>query len=328
MEATDADNGTNADLRYYIDAPLKIKNVFEMNERTGVTTTSLPLDYETIAQYNLTLSVKDLGSSSLHGNATLLISIIDVNESPYFTGPLCITNSSCEFELYEEKPGGTEVGDVVKAADPDTHVQCQLTFNIISQDQAYFIIGKSTGKISTKKRLDRELKENYLVEIEVSDCGKLQLSEKRSVHIKLLDINDNSPKFPYSSYTIHVREDLNVSSVLPLSIHATGNLHHTYFLYCLVLPLSIHATGNLHHTYFLYCLVLPLSIHATGNLHHTYFLYCLVLPLSIHATGNLHHTYFLYCLLSYHCLYMQQVTYTILISYIVFCVTIVYTCNR
>lgn len=61
----------------------------------------------------------------------------------------------------------------------------------------------------------------------MDDCGDPKLSERRTVRVKLSDINDNSPVFSYPSYTVHVREDESVQRVLPLRIHATGK--QSYF---------------------------------------------------------------------------------------------------
>ena len=41
--------------------------------------------------------------------------------------------------------------------------------------------------------------------------------------MRAMDINDNSPVFPYPVYTTYVREDLKLHSRLPLQIFATGN---------------------------------------------------------------------------------------------------------
>lgn len=90
-----------------------------------------------------------------------------------------------------------------------------------------FISDKTSGVIKTKSRLDREKKENYILDIQVDDCGDPKLSERRTVRVKLSDINDNSPVFSYPSYTVHVREDESVQRVLPLRIHATGK--QSYF---------------------------------------------------------------------------------------------------
>ena len=171
--------------------------------------------------YNLKLRVSDAGAVKDYGYATLQVKITDVNEPPRFTGPSCILNNKCLFKINENKAAGTVIGDKVTASDPDTKAGCTLSFHIISLDKNYFTIGKNTGIITTKNPLDREVKEDYSLEIEVSDCGSPKLTERRIVNVKALDENDNSPVFPYSSYRKNVREDLKTGSSV-LTVSATG----------------------------------------------------------------------------------------------------------
>lgn len=137
MKATDPDIGTNAELRYFIDEP---KNVFSIDEKSGIVTTHASLDYETKKEYVLKLSVKDMGPLETRGHVTLTISIIDVNEPPSFTSPPCVKDSSCKLEIPEEQAIGTVVEPAIHASDPDKD-GCQLKFHVVSQDQAYFTIG-------------------------------------------------------------------------------------------------------------------------------------------------------------------------------------------
>eukprot|EP00061_Rhincodon_typus_P005453 g24984.t1 len=76
------------------------------------------------------------------------------------------------------------------------------------------------GLLSTSSGLDRESVPFYTLTIVAKDHGSPQSSSTVSVHITVLDINDNSPTFPQSSYSIDIAEDSAVGTVL-LEVSAT-----------------------------------------------------------------------------------------------------------
>lgn len=75
-----------------------------------------------------------------------------------------------------------------------------------------FSIDKDTGYISVKSKLDRETLANYKLTIRASDRGIPQLSSSMVVPIKILDVNDNAPKFTSSHYSGRIAEDAFVGS--------------------------------------------------------------------------------------------------------------------
>jgi len=66
--------------------------------------------------------------------------------------------------------------------------------------------------ISTNKSLDREDISFYTLLIQASDKGSPPLTETVSVNITILDVNDNSPVFSQSLFTVVVSESLPVDS--------------------------------------------------------------------------------------------------------------------
>lgn len=232
VQATDQDVGSNAKLTYEIYEPAGDKNVFQIDPNTGVVRTRATLDYETRTNYELKLRVSDGGNTKDYGYATLKIQVQDVNEPPYFTQPPCILNQNCLFTIKENKPAKSNVGQVIKANDPDTRANCRLEYHLVSLDNKYFTIGKTTGVITTKQQLDRETKETYSLDVRVSDCGTPRLSAQKTVIVKALDENDNHPVFPYPSYTQRVPEDKLVNSrivkLTATDLDAGANARITY----------------------------------------------------------------------------------------------------
>ena len=66
--------------------------------------------------------------------------------------------------------------------------------------------------ISTNKSLDREDIPFYTLLIQASDKGTPPLIETVSVNVTILDVNDNSPVFSESLFTVIVSESLPVGS--------------------------------------------------------------------------------------------------------------------
>lgn len=69
-----------------------------------------------------------------------------------------------------------------------------------------------SGMIITNKSLDREDIPFYTLIIQASDKGSPPLTETVSVNVTILDVNDNSPVFSESLFTVIVSESLPVGS--------------------------------------------------------------------------------------------------------------------
>ena len=79
-----------------------------------------------------------------------------------------------------------------------------------------------TGVITTKARLDRELKEDYSLDITVKDCFTPPMSARTTIKVRAEDINDNRPRFPYQSpMVLNVQEDFALNKNI-FTFTATG----------------------------------------------------------------------------------------------------------
>lgn len=66
---------------------------------------------------------------------------------------------------------------------------------------------RNSGVLSTSRALDREQKARYTLTVEAHDLGTPALSSTVTLDINVLDLNDNSPAFASSSYTVEIAED-------------------------------------------------------------------------------------------------------------------------
>ncbi len=61
---------------------------------------------------------------------------------------------------------------------------------------------------------DRESKAKYTLTVEAQDQGIPSLTSTVTLDISVLDLNDNSPVFPRSSYSFDVSEDASEGSLV------------------------------------------------------------------------------------------------------------------
>ena len=88
VRAKDADAGANADVHYSLVNPFGANEAFRIDAKTGVISTRLALDRETIDQYNLTVQAVDQGQVQERQSATtsVRITLVDENDNyPQFT---------------------------------------------------------------------------------------------------------------------------------------------------------------------------------------------------------------------------------------------------
>uniref|UniRef100_A0A915EXK6 Cadherin domain-containing protein n=1 Tax=Echinococcus canadensis TaxID=519352 RepID=A0A915EXK6_9CEST len=179
---------------------------FRLEGHTGRLLLAEPLDRETDAEYQLTVRATDRGSPRTQScDLVLRIQILDVNDNaPVFGSP-----SGYRFVIEEEKEAGSVVG-VVSATDSDEGKNGKISYRLFGTAAAVqrgFAINPTTGEITTKVSLDREVNAVYEFFVTAEDSApSKRLTATAKVTVELLDINDNDPKFIYPTqpnHTIH-----------------------------------------------------------------------------------------------------------------------------
>ncbi|XP_057588674.1 protocadherin gamma-B3 isoform X10 [Hippopotamus amphibius kiboko] len=199
--ATDLDEGINAEITYaFINIGKAVRQLFKLDSKTGELTTGGGLDFEERESYTIGVEAKDGGRHTAH--CKIQIDILDENDN----APEITLDSESKY-IQEDAELGTVVA-LIKTHDLDSgfngEILCQLKGNFpfkIVQDT------KNTYKLVTDRALDREKTPEYNVTITATDKGKPPLSSKRSVTLKIVDVNDNAPVFHQASYVVHVAEN-------------------------------------------------------------------------------------------------------------------------
>ncbi|XP_043407773.1 cadherin-23 isoform X7 [Chelonia mydas] len=207
--AHDADSGRNALLTFNITAG-NAENTFYINGTTGIVYVSRPLDREQVAEYRLTVTVKDNPENTRNARRDfdlLVISIADENDNrPLFT------QSSYQAEVMENSPAGTPItvlNGPVLALDNDQGINALVRYQLLGMPMDLFIVNNRTGVILVKpgRVIDREAFLNPRLELTLvaEDVGKLNSTARLTVTI--LDDNDNRPSFNPAVVTVQLQEN-------------------------------------------------------------------------------------------------------------------------
>ncbi len=168
---------------------------FVINSSTGVLSVanSAALNFESAPSFALVVKVQDNGTGTLSSQATVTVSLLDINETPV------ISNQS--FSVAENSANGSTAGTVV-ASDPD--VAQTKTFSILSGNtNGAFTINASTGVLSVANSaaLNFESAPSFALVIKVQDNGTGTLSSQATVTVSLLDINE-TPVISNQSFSV------------------------------------------------------------------------------------------------------------------------------
>ncbi|XP_054573931.1 protocadherin beta-7 [Eptesicus fuscus] len=188
----DKDSGNNAKMVCSIqdDLPFVLKPSVE-NFYTLVT--EGPLDRESRAEYNVTITVTDMGTPRLktQHNITLLVS--DVNDNaPAFT------QTAYTLFLRENNSPALHIGSV-SATDRDAGANAQVTYSLLPPHDpqlplaSLVSINADNGHLFALRALDFEALRAFEFGVGATDRGSPALSSQALVRVQVLDANDNSP---------------------------------------------------------------------------------------------------------------------------------------
>ncbi|XP_045574168.1 protocadherin gamma-C5 [Salmo salar] len=198
ISARDLDSGNNGKvkLKLPIGYPFSLKPSFSDNYAL---VTSGVLDRESSSEYNIEITATDSGSPPLTTKKTIPVSIIDVNDNP----PK-FSQSSYNVYLKENGPPGSMLSSV-SASDLDFRDNAKISYSILEskvQDvsvSSYVYINSDNGSIYSMHSFDYEKVKVFQILVQAKDHGSPSLSSNATVHVFILDQNDNAPAVIYPS---------------------------------------------------------------------------------------------------------------------------------
>ncbi|XP_040028850.2 protocadherin alpha-8 isoform X21 [Gasterosteus aculeatus] len=201
ISVNDLDAGLNGKIICSIveDVPFNLSP--SLRDRMYSLVTKSTLDRESQSHYDVTITAKDAGQPPLSSQKTIRVLIRDVNDNrPEFT------MSPYTFYITEANNPGVSVFSV-KAFDLDENDNALISYHILrdgSEDNkvASFInINSENGDILALKSFDFETLKTFQFQVVATDSGTPSISSNVTVHVFILDQNDNAPiiLYPLSS---------------------------------------------------------------------------------------------------------------------------------
>ncbi|XP_038860846.1 protocadherin gamma-C5-like [Salvelinus namaycush] len=161
--------------------------------------TDSELDRELFSEYKLTIVAFDSGSPPLTSKKEVIVRVLDVNDNPpVFSQP--------SYTVYvRENNAAGSIMCSVSASDPDIGENAKISYSILDskvQDvsvSSYIYINSDNGSIYSMHSFDYEKLKVFQIQVQAKDRGSPSLSSNVTVHVFILDQNDNAPAVIYPS---------------------------------------------------------------------------------------------------------------------------------
>lgn len=181
---------------------------FTLSHQRGkyLLSTSRPLDYEEKREHQISVVVQRsaLGSVITISARVIRVAVADVNDNP----PL-FPLSLYELELEENNQPGMALLQVT-ASDADSGDNSRVAYRLGAHTARIFNIDHSTGQLFVSVSLDREQQRTHTIRLIAQDSGSPPLQTTATVHIQVVDQNDNAPVFIMPHFIFFIPENVPV----------------------------------------------------------------------------------------------------------------------
>ncbi|XP_026184204.1 protocadherin beta-15-like [Mastacembelus armatus] len=248
LNASDLDEGPNADIIYSFSghAPIKVRQLFSVDSRTGEIKVKGVIDYEKARMHEIYVQAKDKGPSAVAVHCKVLVNVLDKNDN---LPEVILTSVSTPVQ--EDAPPGTVIA-VISVMDRDSgengNVDCEIPHQVPFQLHSSF---KNYYTLVTCDFLDRETVAEYNITVTARDLGSPPLFTRKTILVQVSDVNDNAPHFKQPSYTVYLTENnapgASICSVTALDPDSGQNAYLSYSILegdILGMPVSTYVSIN------------------------------------------------------------------------------------
>ncbi|CAO2612757.1 DCHS2, partial [Lemmus lemmus] len=176
---------------------------FAIDRDTGVLVLAQTLDFEEVAEYELTVRVSDSGH---HTEGSLTIRVLDVNDNP----PV-FSQDIYQVTVPELVPAGCSV---LTLSATDIESSEDIAYRVLSSLEGFAVDPRNGTVFTTGSLLLPDKISTLRFLVEASDGGTPSLRALTLVEIEIEDVNGYAPEFTAGNYNLSLREDAPVGSTL------------------------------------------------------------------------------------------------------------------
>uniref|UniRef100_K7FLZ5 FAT atypical cadherin 2 n=1 Tax=Pelodiscus sinensis TaxID=13735 RepID=K7FLZ5_PELSI len=226
VSADDLDGVMNNQLTYAIVGGNPLEH-FAIHPTSGQIRTATHLDREEIPSYSLTVRATDNGQPARFGDAAVCVRVTDVNDNPPRFFQL-----NYSMVVQETAPVGTSVLQLIMSDRDSPENGPPYTFQITEGNDGKVFSVTQDGLLVTSSLLNRRTKEQYLLQVQVSDSGIPPLSSSAFVNIQVSEQSRYTPSALPLEIFVTTNESAFRGGVLG-KIHATDRDPHDTLVYTL-----------------------------------------------------------------------------------------------
>ncbi|KAM8732960.1 protocadherin alpha-3-like [Acanthopagrus schlegelii] len=211
LNATDADDGLNAEIEYSLRSKGQdhVIEVFEIDSKTGAILVKGKIDFEEHPAFEIYAQASDRGQPPMSADCKVLVEVVDLNDN----APE-ITVTSLLNTVKEDSELGTAIA-LVSVLDKDGGKNGAVKV-VITNDAPFKLDTnyKNYYSLAVDGPLDREATADYNVTIVATDEGTPPLCSTSTVTVHVSDVNDNPPRFSEPLINVYVKENSPVGAVI------------------------------------------------------------------------------------------------------------------
>ncbi|XP_060060672.1 cadherin EGF LAG seven-pass G-type receptor 3 isoform X2 [Erinaceus europaeus] len=185
ISATDRDAHANGRVQYTFQNGEDGDGDFTIEPTSGIVRTVRRLDREAVPVYELTAYAVDRGMPPLRTPVSIQVTVQDVNDNaPIFPA------EEFEVQVKENSIVGSVVAQIT-AVDPDEGPNAHIMYQIVEGNiPELFQMDIFSGELTALIDLDYETRQEYVIVVQATSAT---LVSRATVHVRLIDQNDNSP---------------------------------------------------------------------------------------------------------------------------------------